>query len=151
MNFTQFVKYARPFNILFLNNIFNDTSAVSIALLKSGLGIKNIDCYLHSGVMEDIYVNYPNNNDSLENQKAIMLYTSINTSYPLNYSEKGFYGHYYIKHDNYIIRFYNNAMQVSKPKDVLSNKNSKDIILNYENQYNIKNLNSNEITKLILN
>jgi hypothetical protein len=156
MTHSEWLKYAA-----FMNQRFNSFGGVSQdnelgnALLKSGLGFKNIDCYLHSGQMEDILVYYPKaNNDSLASEFHTFLYKTINTSYPIYNTATNsvkLKGYYFKNKPNYIIRFSNNGiMQVIKPATVLENKRSNVITLDYVNQFNVKGMDSDAITKLIL-
>lgn len=151
MNVTQFHKYAYTINGL--NDWDLGDNEVGNALVKSGLGIKNIDCYIHSGQMEDILVRYDNYViDSLIGQHNVMLYKSINTSFPLtvNIMKQSLSGYYFKKNKNYVIRFSDNGyMQVTKPTEVAAAKNGNSINLPYTNQYLVKGLNSNDITRLI--
>jgi hypothetical protein len=129
------------------------TNDLGMALLKSGLGAKNIDCYLHNGTMQDILVRYNNIPfDSLRSEYNTVLFKNINTNYLLSSSSNNaLNGYQYKNGPNYIIRFSNNnTMQVTKPSAILENKKSNMITLDYTNQFNVKGLNSDEITKLIL-
>lgn len=151
MTYNEFVKYANKYRSQFMFNIYQDTSVVAMALLSSGLGVKNIDSYLHSGCMEDILVNFENKSDSSQTESATMLYTSINTSYPLLSSGDVYKGHYFIKRDNYIIRFNKGMMQVTKPDELKGLLNNGKANIAVINQFDVSKLNSNEITRLILN
>lgn len=151
MNLAQFHSYVYTINGL--NDWDLGNNDVGNALVKSGMGIKNIDCYLHSGQMENILVRYTNYGiDSLIDQHNVMLYKSINTSFPLtiNLIQQSLSGYYFKKNKNYVIRFSDSGyMQVTKPTEVAAAKNGNSINLPYTNQYFVKGLNSNEITRLI--
>ncbi|MBS1635609.1 MAG: hypothetical protein JST26_06760 [Bacteroidetes bacterium] len=129
-------------------------SAVGTALVKSGMGFNNIDCYIHNGQMQDVFVQYNNMPfDSISGEFTYALYKSINTSYNFYASapDQAFRGYYFKNRANYIIRFTgNNAMQVLSPEQVKENKNQNTIAVNYINEFDVSNMNSNEISKLIL-
>lgn len=152
MNLSEWHKYVFTIRTVSDMDILNNE--VGQALVKSGMGIKNIDCYIHSGQMEDILVRYNNfKSESLIDQHNIILYKGINTSYPLqlNLLKEGLTGFYFKRSKNYIIRFSDNGfMQVTKPKEVELAKNGKKISISYTDQYSVKGLTSKDITKLIL-
>lgn len=147
----KYVDKVNPYGSLFTMQQNNE---VGMALINSGLGVRNIDTYIHSGQMENILVNYNAPADSLVGGYNAVLFKSINTSYPLAYGANGknsFSGYYFKNHANYVIRFSDNGyMQVTKPKESSEQKKNSSIYLPYTNQYLVKNLNSNDITKLIL-
>lgn len=152
MSYNDWKKYIQKFGYSLDWNELQDND-LGNALVKSGMGINNIDCYLHSGQMEDILVQYKNAPiDSIAFQYNCFLYKSINTSYPLTGTgEYGLSGYYFKKRDNYLIRLSEDGyMQVTKPQEVLASKNERTISLTYSNQYYIKGMSSDEITKLIL-
>lgn len=153
MNFDEWKKYVLPFRKLFSNNFYDHDDVVSQALLKSDMGVKNIDCYIHSGQMEDVFVFYKNLPDSTEDlEYNFVLYKSINTSYPCRSTKDGYSGYYYKNHDNYLVRVFDGKiMQVTKPLELNQSKNGQKIERPYRQQYNVVDLNSNDITKLILN
>lgn len=154
MDFTAWKKYVNK--VMPNRDIFSMQyeNSVGQALVKSGLGVQNIDCYIHSGQMENILVNYKAPADSIAGNYCAMLYKSINTSYPLSPSylqANSLSGYYFKRSDNYIIRFSDNGyMQVTKPDETKSARSKGNINLNYTNQYLVKNMNSNDITRLIL-
>ena len=154
MDFTAWKQYVKIYASKYLDRYsLESTNELGMALLKSGLGAKNIDCYLHNGSMENILVRYNHIPfDSLRIEYNTMLFKNINTNYLLSAStENALNGYQYKYGPNYIIRFSNNnTMQVSKPSIISGNKKSNVITLDYTNQYNVKGLNSDEITKLIL-
>lgn len=154
MDFKTWKLYVKPYSNLYMDRYsLEQTNELGTALLKSGLGAKNIDCYLHNGSMEDIYVRYNNILfDTLSYDYNTVLFKSINTNYLLsNSSNNSLTGYYYKNNPNYIIRFSDKGfMQVSKPGKVSENKKSNVITLDYVNQFNVKGMNSNDITKLIL-
>ena len=133
-------------------SVLENTNELGSALVKSGLGFKNIDCYIHSGQMQDIYVNYKNANaDSVGRQFNTILFKSINTNYMLSYAGNGLNGYYFKNRPNYIIRFSDDGMmQVTKPDKVARQKQESMITLDYTNQYQVKGMDSNAITRLIL-
>jgi hypothetical protein len=152
MNIIDWRKYLTEFTPPDVFSMQNNND-LGRALLKSGLGVKNIDCYLHSGQMEQILVNYPAMQlDSLARQYHAMLFKSINTSYPLvpNPVDNAFAGFYFKRNENYLIRFSNEGyMQVTKPEEVNQNKKENSINLRYTNTYFVKGMDSNDITRLI--
>ncbi len=154
MDFKTWKLYVKPYSNLYMDRYsLEQTNELGTALLKSGLGAKNIDCYLHNGSMEDIYVRYNNIPfDTLSYDYNTVLFKSINTNYLLsNSNNNSLAGYYYKNNPNYIIRFSDKGfMQVSKPGRVLESKKSNIITLDYVNQFNVKGMNSNDITKLIL-
>lgn len=155
LTYEEWQKYVSVYaNLLNPINYISNDNQLGTALLKSGLGVKNIDCYIHSGKMQNVLVQYKNQTiDSLSGQYHVFLYTAINTSFPLNayYGENKLSGYYYKKHNNYIIRFSGNGiMQVTKPNIVSGSMKGDEITLDYINQYNVKGMNSAEITRLIL-
>jgi hypothetical protein len=133
---------------------FQYNNAVGTALVKSGMGVSNIDCYIHSGQMDDILVKYDAETDMVSSDYNVMLYKSINTSYPLNkhYGDKdGLAGFYFKRKPNYLIRFSKDGfMQVTKPEEMKDSKKGSTVAVKYANQYNVKDLTSKDITKLIL-
>lgn len=151
MTLTEFVKYASTFPIQFSSrNAMLENSLAGNALIASGLGIKNIDAYLHKNLMDEIFVKYLNHNDSdsISYQTIVMLYKNINTSYPLNtHNEESFHGYYLKNSPNYIVRMNKTTMQVEKPQEFNFSKN---IEIIYKNEYNLEGKNSAEITNLIL-
>jgi len=157
MNYEEWEKYVLTFSSYF--NTLNDpnyNNELGTALLKSGLGVKNIDCYIHSGQMQNVIVRYKDQPyDTISSQYNAFLYTAINTSFPMYAMGEGgggLSGYYFKNNQNYIVRFSNEGiMQVTKPNTVSNNKKSKEISLEYLNQFNIKGMDSNAITKLILN
>ena len=146
--------YVKPYTALYLDRYsLEQTNELGTALLKSGLGAKNIDCYLHNGSMENIYVHYNNIPfDTLSYDYNTVLFKSINTNYLLSNSDNNSLSGYYFKNNpNYIIRFSDKGMmQVTKPHVVSEQKKSNFITLDYVNQFNVKGMNSNDITRLIL-
>ena len=143
-------KYASQYSDRYSLETTND---LGMALLKSGLGAKNIDCYIHNGSMQDILVRYNNIPfDSISSEYNTVLFENINTNYLLSRSaNNSLNGYQYKNGPNYIIRFSNdNIMQVTKPSVIAEKKKSNVITLDYINQFNVKGLNSDEITKLIL-
>lgn len=152
LSFDEWKNYCGRFPNTFFNAYYDETSNdVGRALLTSGLGIKNIDAYLHNGSMQDVFVRYDNVPfDSVSTNYSTILFKSINTNYPLraDYPEKAFNGYYFKNRPNYVIRFSaDNILQVSKPQ--LEGK-SHTISLDYSNQYNVRGMDSNQISKLIL-
>ena len=134
-------------------NSFQNNNDVGNALVKSGLGVKNIDAYIHSGQMEDVLVNYNINVDSLSDEYNAVLFKNINTSYPIakSYNGNSLSGFYFKHNDNYVIRFSNNGyMQVTKPSELKEMKKGNNINIAYQQQHNVKNMNSKDITSLIL-
>jgi hypothetical protein len=133
-------------------SVLESSNELGSALVKSGLGFKNIDCYIHSGQMQDIYVNYKDANpDSVGRQFNTILFKSINTNYMLSYAGSGLSGYYFKNRPNYIIRFSGDGMmQVTKPDKVAQHKQESLITLDYTNQYQVKGMDSNAITRLIL-
>ncbi|MES2680419.1 MAG: hypothetical protein V4635_11060 [Bacteroidota bacterium] len=134
-------------------NSFQYNNDVGNALLKSGLGINNIDCYIHSGAMQPVFVRYDIERDSLLNEYNAMLFKSINGSYPVTpgVNQDYFSGYYFDQHSNYLIRFSQDGyMQVTKPDDLKRLKKGDKIDLAYHQQFNIKGLTTKEITRLIL-
>jgi hypothetical protein len=153
MDYKHWLKYVRKTGVFWNQNMFIEETQVGTALVKSGMGIKNIDCYLHSGEMEDIYVDYKTNGEGAQNDYNVMLYKSINTSYPLssNLPEPGLHGYRFKNRPNYVIRFSDDGfMQVTKPDMVRNALSGRSIRLDYSEGHNVKNLSSDEITKLIL-
>lgn len=154
MNFKTWKLYVKVYASRYSDRYsLEATNELGMALLKSGLGAKNIDCYLHNGTMENILVRYNNIPfDSLNTEYNTVLFKNINTNYLLSASENNaLNGYQYKNGPNYIIRFSNNnTMQVTKPKVISDNKKTNVITLNYTNQFNVKGLNSDQITKLIL-
>ena len=133
-------------------NTFQATNELGYALVKSGLGFKNIDCYIHSGQMQDVFVRYRNvNKDSLNKQFNTILFKSINTNYMLAGTDNGLVGYYFKNRPNDIIRFSEQGMmQVTKPDKVAGEKSGNIISLDYTEQFHVKGMDSNAITKLIL-
>jgi hypothetical protein len=154
MDFKAWKLYVKIYASLYSDRYsLETTNDLGMALLKSGLGAKNIDCYLHNGSMENIFVRYNNIPfDSLSAEYNTVLFKNINTNYLLATSGNNSLNGYNYKYGpNYIIRFSNtNIMQVTKPNALLDNKKSNIITLDYINQFNVKGLNSDDITKLIL-
>jgi hypothetical protein len=153
---TEWKIYAQALFQKYLSqNPIESYNEIGNALLKSGLGIKNIDCYIHSGSMQDVFVNYNNMSfDSISNHYSTILFKSINTNFPLtpDYVDKALTGYYYKNNPNYIIRFSSNQMmQVTKPTIAEEHKKLNTINIDYIDQFNVKGMNSNDITKLILN
>jgi hypothetical protein len=154
MNFEEWKKYASAFASLYVNpNAFQATNELGSALVKSGLGFKNIDCYIHSGQMQDVFVRYNNvNKDSLNRQFNTILFKSINTNYMLAGTDNGLVGYYFKHRPNYIIRFSEKGMmQVTKPDKASVEKSGNIIALDYTEQYDVKGMDSNALTRLILN
>lgn len=153
MSMEEWKKYVAIYAPLYLNrSVLENSNELGSALVKSGLGFKNIDCYIHSGQMQDIYVNYKNANaDSVGRQFNTILFKSINTNYMLSYAGNGLNGYYFKNRPNYIIRFSEDGMmQVTKPDKVSQQKQESLITLDYTNQYQVKGMDSNAITRLIL-
>lgn len=153
MDFSAWKSYVKKTFPNYYINTFQNDNEVGNALVKSGLGVKNIDCYIHSGQMEDIYVNYNKDMDSLSDEYNAILFKSINTSYPISksYNNNSLSGYYFKRNDNYIVRFSNNGyMQVTKPNELKELKRGNNINIAYQQQHNVKNLNSKHITSLIL-
>ncbi|MBL7902608.1 MAG: hypothetical protein JNK73_11485 [Bacteroidia bacterium] len=155
MSFEQWTIYSQQMNPFSNMYLLAESNTLGNALLKSGMGIKNIDTYIHKGQMEDIYVNYNNVNlDTLKEQYHAILFKSINTSYPFALSgtkEGELSGYYFSNHSNYFISFTGNKMmQVTKPKQLELAKSGAKIQLGFQTQYDITNKDSNAISKLIL-
>jgi hypothetical protein len=154
MDFAAWKKYAAKSFRSYVRDGFQYDNAVGTALIKSGMGINNIDCYIHSGQMEDILVIYDMETEVISDDYNVMLYKSINTSYPLtkNYNGKdGMSGYYFRRKPNYLIRFSKDGfMQVTKPDEMKDARKGSIVGVKYVNQYNTKDLSSNDITKLIL-
>lgn len=153
MTMEEWKKYVAIYASMYMNrSALESTNELGSALVKSGLGFKNIDCYIHSGQMQDIYVNYRNANaDSVGKQFNTILFKSINTNYMLSYAGNGLNGYYFKNRPNYIIRFSEDGMmQVTKPDKVSQQKQESLITLDYTNQYQVKGMDSNAITRLIL-
>jgi hypothetical protein len=152
MSFKEWRKYVKQFNPYQSWDELQNND-VGNALLKSGMGIKNIDCYLHSGAMEDIIVQYNISLDTVGSDYNFILYKNINTSYPMtrSFGNKGLSGYYLKKKDNYIVRFSEKGfMQVTKPADVENSKKGNNISLAHSDQHFVQGMNSDEISKLIL-
>jgi len=154
LNYREWVKYVYKNFGYGLYNQFTEDTEVGQALVKSGMGIKNIDEYIHSGQMEPIFVNYKNiHPDSVTADYCAMLYKSINTTYPLsrNVSNESHFTAFYFKNKpNYLIRFTDSGyMQVIKPSELESMKENDKLEPEYVNQYRITGLNSEQISKLI--
>lgn len=153
MNQAEWKQYANA--LFYAANGAEKPNEVSSALLLSGMGTYNIDQYIHSGQMQPILVKYLEaDNDSLSNQYNAMIYSSINTTYPVfvsGYSKNMLKGYYFKEQPNYLVRFSQNGyMQVTKPQDVEAMKKSGGAIKPaYKNQYFVKGLTSDEITRLI--
>jgi hypothetical protein len=152
MDFKAWEKYIKRIAPDYYRSGFQYTNALGTALVKSGMGIKNIDEYIHSGEMETIFVNYNEvDMDSLNDHYHVVLYKTINTSYTLSYVKSKLQGYYFKKKPNYIIRFSDDGfMQVAKPEVLLAQKKGSKINLKYEKQFAVADLNSREITRLIL-
>lgn len=153
MDFSAWKSYIKKVYPDYYYNTFQNNNEVGNALVKSGLGVKNIDAYIHSGQMEDILVNYNVDVDSLSDQYNAILFKSINTSYPIakSYNGNSLAGFYFKRNENYIVRFSGNGyMQVTKPNELKELKKGNNINIAYQQQHNVKNLNSNDITRLIL-
>ncbi|MBA3679980.1 MAG: hypothetical protein H0W73_02145 [Bacteroidetes bacterium] len=153
MDFTAWKSYVKNMFPDYYYNAFQNDNEVGNALVKSGLGVKNIDCYIHSGQMEDVFVNYNKDIDSLSDEYNAILFKSINTSYPISksYTSNSLAGYYFKKNENYIVRFSNNGfMQVTKPEELKEIKKGNNINIAYQQQHNVKNLTSKDITRLIL-
>lgn len=153
MSFEEWKKYASVYAALYMNrSVVESANELGSALVKSGLGFKNIDCYIHSGQMQDIYVNYKNMSpDSVGKQFNTVLFKSINTNYMLTYGGNGLNGYYFKNHPNYIVRFSDEGtMQVTKPDKVVQQKKESIIQLDYTDQYQVKGMDSKAITRLIL-
>jgi len=153
MDFNAWKTYIKNKYPDYYYNSFQNDNEVGNALVKSGMGVKNIDTYIHSGQMENILVNYNKDADSLSDEYNAVLFKSINTSYPIskNYNGNSLTGFYFKNNDNYIIRFSNNGyMQITKPDELRSLKKGNNINIAYQQQHNVKNLNSKDITSLIL-
>lgn len=153
MNMEEWQKYVALYAPRYLNrSMLESSNELGSALVKSGLGFKNIDCYIHSGQMQDIYVNYRNADaDSVGRQYNTILFKSINTNYMLSDAGNGLSGYYFKNRPNYIIRFSGDGMmQVTKPDKVAQQKQESLITLEYTNQYQVKGMDSNAITRLIL-
>lgn len=153
MTMEEWKKYVAIYAPQYMNrSVLESSNELGSALVKSGLGFKNIDCYIHSGQMQDIYVNYKNvNADSVGKQFNTILFKSINTNYMLSYAGNGLNGYYFKNRPNYIIRFSEDGMmQVTKPDKVAEQKQESLITLDYTNQYQVKGMDSNAITRLIL-
>jgi hypothetical protein len=150
----EWEKYAATF-LQFLNaRNFDQNNTLGKALLKSGLGFNNIDEYIHQGQMQNVFVQYnAAQSDSTTREFHTFLYKSINTSYPISdYNADGkMKGYYFKDKPNYIIRFSEDGiMQVTKPEEVAKSKKGNTISLDYAQQYNVKGMDSNAITRLIL-
>lgn len=148
-------KYVKNKYPNYYSNSFQNNNKVGNALVKSDLGVKNIDAYLHAGQMEDILVNYNNNvKGNFTDEYNAVLFKNINTSYALtknNVDDGSLAGYYFKKRANYIIRFSQNGyMQVTKPNDVKDLKRGNKISIAYQEQYNVKDMTSKDITRLIL-
>lgn len=90
-------------------------------------------------------------NDSLAGQFHTVLFKTINTNYMLTGSDRGLSGYYFKSSPNYIVRFSDNGMmQVTKPEQADAQKNGNFITLDYKQQYNVKGMDSKDITRLIL-
>jgi hypothetical protein len=152
MTFEAWQKYASSFASTYANS-FQATNELGSALVKSGLGFKNIDCYIHSGQMQNVFVRYSNvNKDSLNKQFNTILFKSINTNYMLAGTDNGLVGYYFKNRPNYIIRFSERGMmQVTKPNKAAEEKSGNVIALDYTEQYDVKGMDSNALTRLILN
>ncbi|MCC6370624.1 MAG: hypothetical protein IT236_06460 [Bacteroidia bacterium] len=156
MGFRAWKRYANRYTFQYYSGSFITDTEVGEALVKSGLGINNIDCYIHSGEMEPFYVNYQNvDKDSLSDQYNAILFKSINTIYPIymtGYNELALSGYYYKNKPNYVIRFSNDGhMQITRPEDLKELKSGDAVNLDYKNDYSIKGLSSDEISKIIFN
>ncbi len=153
MDFAAWKAYVKKIFPEYNYNSFQNNNDVGNALVKSGMGVKNIDAYIHSGQMEDILVDYNRDVDSLSDEYNAVLFKSINTSYPItkSYNGNSLAGYYFKSNDNYIVRFSGNGyMQVTKPNELRQLKKGNSVNIAYQQQHNVKNLNSKDITSLIL-
>lgn len=156
MDLKQWQAYAaQRYNInMHGNSIF--PNELGNALVMSGMGVYNIDEYIHSGEMEPIYVKYKKAKmDTVVKQYNAMLFETINTTYPIySYSNisKSLNAYYFKKQPNYLVRFSESGfMQVIKPTEIVQCREGNNIEPVFKNEKYIKGLNSDEITKLIFN
>jgi hypothetical protein len=151
MSFDQWKDYVNTFTGGQSEFIINND--VATALVKSGMGIKNIDAYIHKGQVETMYVNYKASPDTLLADYYAVLYSSINTSYSLSrsFGEYAVQGFFFKKKPNYLIRLSKDGyMQVIKPKELALAKRGDRFVVEYQSQYMVKGMDSREISRLIL-
>jgi hypothetical protein len=85
------------FGIASLNNV----------LVKSGMGISNIDGYLHAGQMQPVYAKVQQApTDSSDVDASVVVFRDIKTSSPVQLIDRHFYeGYRFYKGENYLVQF----------------------------------------------
>ncbi|MBL7931168.1 MAG: hypothetical protein JNL60_04680, partial [Bacteroidia bacterium] len=150
LNFEEWKAYVQTFYSV---GEFQRDNDLNTALVKSGMGISNIDAYIHSGAIEEMMVKYDGvEPDSIFQQFNVIMYKSINTSYAcVQQDTKALRGFVLKGKPNYIIRFsMNGIMQVTRPSELESFRTEGKISIPYEEQYDVKGLTSTQISSLIL-
>jgi len=151
MEFPEWEQYAQQGGTVAFD--LQSQNTLSTALLRSGLGIKNIDCYIKKGDMDPLLVKYNVPADSVINDYHAILYERINTSQrlsPTSLTTAEVSGYYFKRGKNYILRFSPGGfLQVAKPTEIRSGKEGKTIQLAYSQKHNISALSASEIKKLI--
>ena len=131
------------FGIASLNNV----------LVKSGMGISNIDCYLHAGQMQPVYakVEQPAG-DSSDVDATVVVFRDIKTSSPVQLINTHFYeGYRFYKGENYLVQFSDDRYMTVYKIEATPTTKSRPITFTKSAPVDIYGMNSDEVRRLIYN
>ncbi len=128
-----------------------DLMQLNNVLIKSGLGISNIDCYIHAKQMVPIYARInATEQDTNSSQATVMLFKNIKTSSQATTIKKNLYeGYRFHKGETYMVQFAEDRyMTVYKTNDKQSSRNNPQTFTKTA-PIDVYNLSSDEVAKLI--